>query len=486
MQSVAEEEQIPEAFNSTVAIVGGGFTGAMLAVQLLRRARAGDRAVLIERKPVLGQGVAYATQIGGHLLNVRAKNMSAYPDVPDHFAKWAQKNFSVHVKPDDFLPRALYGKYIFSQFHGAIQAHPDKIRCIQDDCVSLERLGGVAKLGLGSGRTVTAGKVILALGHFPPCDLFLPGKTSDSSRFVSNPWSQNSCSDLKSDDSVLLIGSGLTSVDAVIELRARGFEGTIHILSRRGLLPKSHKTVAPLPSFWSSNHPRTVRELLRLIRLQIKAAEARGSDWRAVIDSLRPSTQETWRSLPRNEQRRFLRHLRTYWDVHRHRIAEQIAEGLAGQLQEGKIRMHAGRVTEYREDGAGVDIAYRSRQRRETMSLRVAKVFNCTGPDNDYRRVGSPLLSDLMGKKFARPDELSLGLDVSDDGALLDAEGTPSDFLYAVGPLRKGNLWETIAVPEIRNQVSDLAKLLRADHTPRQGEASTLPVETHLLTPLYR
>jgi uncharacterized NAD(P)/FAD-binding protein YdhS len=285
---------------------------------------------------------------------------------------------------------------------------------------------------------------------------------------------------------VLLIGSGLTSVDAVIELRARGFEGTIHILSRRGLLPKSHKTVAPLPSFWSSNHPRTVRELLRLIRLQIKAAEARGSDWRAVIDSLRPSTQETWRSLPRNEQRRFLRHLRTYWDVHRHRIAEQIAEGLAGQLQEGKIRMHAGRVTEYREDGAGVDIAYRSRQRRETMSLRVAKVFNCTGPDNDYRRVGSPLLSDLMGKKFARPDELSLGLDVSDDGALLDAEGTPSDFLYAVGPLRKGNLWETIAVPEIRNQVSDLAKLLRADHTPRQGEASTLPVETHLLTPLYR
>jgi uncharacterized NAD(P)/FAD-binding protein YdhS len=486
MQNRAPKEQIAKAFHSNIAIVGGGFTGAMLAVQLLRRAGAGDHVVLIERTPVLGQGVAYGTKINGHLLNVRARNMSAYPDVPDHFVKWAQQNFSVHVKPDDFLPRAVYGRYVTSQLHEAGRAHPDKFQCIQDDCVSLEPLGGVAKIGLASGRGFLAHKVVLALGHFPPGDLLLPGKTSGSSRFVSNPWSLNACADLKPDDSVLLIGSGLTSVDAVIQLRARGFEGTIHILSRHGLLPNSHKAERPFPSLWSSNHPRTVRELLRLIRLQAKATEARGSDWRAVIDSLRPVTQEIWRSLPRTEQRRFLRHLRTYWDVHRHRIAERLAEELAGQLEERHIQMHAGRITEYREDDAGVDVAYRSRQGRETIGLRIAKVVNCTGPDNDYRRVGSPLLSDLMDKKLARPDELSLGLDVSDDGAVLDAKGTPSDFLYALGPLRKGNLWETIAVPEIRHQVADLAKLLCADRSARQEKVSTLPLETRLLTPLYR
>jgi len=457
----------------------------MLAVQLLRRAGAGDHVVLIERTPVLGLGVAYGTQNNGHLLNVRARNMSAYPDVPDHFVKWAQQNYSVHVRPEDFLPRAVYGKYVTSQLHEAARAHPDKFQCIQDDCVSVEPLGGVARIGLASGRGFLAHKVVLALGHFPPGDLLLPGKTSGSARFVSNPWSLNARADLKQDDSVLLIGSGLTSVDTVIELRARGFKGTIHILSRRGLLPNSHKAVKSLPSF-RSNYPRTVRELLRLIRLQVKAAEARGSDWRAVIDSLRPVTQEIWRSLPRTEQRRFLRHLRTYWDVHRHRIAEQLAEELVGQLQEGHIRVHAGRITEYREDDTGVNVAYRSRLRGETISLRVAKVVNCTGPDSDYRRVGSPLLSDLMDKKLARPDELSLGLDVSDDGAVLDAEGTPSDFLYALGPLRKGNLWETIAVPEIRHQVADLAKLLCADRSPRQEEVPTLPLETQLSTPVYR
>ncbi len=494
MPSMTSKNQAEKAFQSTIAIIGGGFTGAMLAVQILQKAGDGDQVVLIERSTVPGRGVAYGTQFDGHLLNVRARNMSAYPDVPDHFVKWAQQHYSPDVKPDDFLPRSLYGRYITAQFQAAIQAYPGKIRCIQDECVSLHRQPGFARIGLASGRVVIADKVVLAVGHFPPGDLFLPGKTADSPRFVPNPWSLNACSDLKQDDSVLLIGSGLTSVDVVIELRARGFKGHIHILSRRGLLPNRHKAITPLPSSWLGNHPRTVRELLRMVRLQIKLAEARGSDWRAVIDSLRPVTQQIWQSLPRTEQRRFLRHLRTYWDVHRHRIAEPIARELAAQIQEGRIQTHAGRITEYREDCSGVDISYRSRKDknkykdkdRQTIRLRVSKVVNCTGPDNDYRRVGSPLLSDLLDKKFVRADELSLGLDVAADGAVLDCQGTPSDFLYALGPLRKGNLWETIAVPELRHQVADLAELLCADRYRRRKAPSPVTAESQLLTPLYR
>ncbi len=492
MQSMTSKNQAEKGFHSTIAIIGGGFTGAMLAVQILQKAVDGDQVLLIERSPVHGLGVAYGTQFDGHLLNVRAKNMSAYPDVPDHFVKWSQQNYSPDVRPDDFLPRSLYGRYITAQFQAAIQAHPGKIRCIQDECVSLHRQQSFARIELASGRSVIADKVVLAVGHFPPSDLSLPGKTADSSRFVSNPWALNACADLKQDDSVLLIGSGLTSVDVVIELRARGFNGPIHVLSRRGLLPNSHKAITPLPAAWINNHPRTVRELLRLIRLQIKLAEARGSDWRAVIDSLRPVTQQIWQSLPRTEQRRFLRHLRTYWDVHRHRIAEPIARELAAQIQEGRIQTHAGRITEYREDSSGVAIAYQSRKGndkdkdRPTIRLRVSKVVNCTGPDNDYRRVGSPLLSDLLDKKFVRADELSLGLDVAADGAVLDCQGTPSDFLYALGPLRKGNLWETIAVPELRHQVADLAELLCADRREKRKAPSPVTVESQLLTPLYR
>ena len=478
--------QPEDDYHSTIAIIGGGFSGAMLAVQLLRRAAGNVRIVLVERDPLPGRGVAYGTQLASHLLNVRAKNMSAYPDAPDHFVRWAQQNYSMFVTPDDFLPRPLYGQYIHSEFQATRRSHPGQLRCIPDEAVSLARLGDVAEIGLASGQAVVADKVVLAFGHFPPGNLPFLTQTPNSSRFVSNPWSGNVALHANRDKSILLIGSGLTSVDVAIELRARGFEGTIHMLSRRGLLPQSHSATVPFPPFWSDSSPRTVRGLLRLIRLQVITAEAHGSDWRAVIDSLRPVTQQIWRALPTAEQRRFLRHLRTYWDVHRHRVAERIGDQLSRQLQSGQMQLHAGRVTEYREDGAGVEVAYRDRNSGQVVRLLVDRVVNCTGPDSDYRRVASPLLKDLMNKGLARPDELSLGLDVTDDGALLDAQGRPSNFLYALGPLRKGKLWETIAVPELRLQVWDLARLLLADHMPEDAATLASSIATEIPASQYQ
>jgi len=331
---------------------------------------------------------------------------------------------------------------------------------------------------------VLADKVVLALGNFPPADLQLPGKTANSSRYVSNPWSSKALMDVSQDKSVLLVGSGLTSVDVTIELRARGFDGTIHILSRRGLLPQRHAAV-PFQPFRMDNLPCTARGFLRTIRLQVEKAEARGSNWREVVDSLRPVTQQIWRGLPPVERRRFLRHLRTYWDVHRHRIAERIADQLTLQLRNGQIQMHAGRITEYREGAGGVEITYRDRKCGEPAKLHVDRVVNCTGPEGDCRRVASPLLLDLMEKGLARPDELSLGLDVSDDGALIDAHGSTSDFLYTLGPLRKGKLWESIAVPELRVQIAELADLLLAD-CQRQSTETACPSTTEVSASLYQ
>jgi len=448
------------AFGSrTVAIVGGGFSGSMLAVELLQRAAGHISVVLIERGPIPGRGVAYGTQFEGHLLNVRAKNMSAYADVPDHFVKWAQRHYSSSVKPDDFLPRPVYGQYVSSQLREAISSGCGSFLCIQGEAVSLERIGNRSEIRLANGQRLLAAKVVLALGNFPPADLQIPGKTPASSRYVPNPWAANALMDVANNDSVLLIGSGLTSVDVTVELRARGFEGTIHILSRRGLLPQRHNAI-PFAPFRINEAPRTVRGLLRMIRGEVKAAEARGSNWREVIDSLRPVTQQIWGSFAPEERRRFLRHLRTYWDVHRHRIAERIADQLTLQIRSGQIQMHAGRITEYHEVAEGVNITYRRRGRGESAKLHVDRVVNCTGPEGDCRRVGSPLLLDLLKKNLARPDLLSLGLDVADDGAVLDARGSFSDSLYALGPLRKGKLWESIAVPELRVQVAELASLL--------------------------
>jgi hydroxyacylglutathione hydrolase len=446
----------------TIVIIGGGFTGATLAAQLLRKSGGVVSLVLIERSARVGCGVAYNTECAEHVLNVRARNMSAYAEDPEHFLEWTRLNHNSSASPDDYLPRRVYGQYVGSLLQREIECHPGQIEHVQDEAVSLARVGDTAQIHLRSGRILYADKVVIALGNFPPGDPQLPGRTRHSQRYVSNPWRISALGDVAQDQSVLLVGSGLTSVDVAVSLRRRRFRGTIHILSRRGLLPQTHNATAPWPPFWNEQSPRTVRGLLRLIRTQVAAAETAGNSWRAVIDSLRPFTQEIWRSLSFMEQRRFLRHARPYWDVHRHRVAPAIGERLASQIQDGQIETHAGRITAYAEDTDTVEVTYRDRESGKVERLRVDRIINCTGPESDCRKVDEVLLTDLIRQKLARPDRLFLGLDVSPDGALIDADGEVSDLVYAIGPVRRGSLWETIAVPELRVQVSEVATLLLA------------------------
>jgi uncharacterized NAD(P)/FAD-binding protein YdhS len=462
----------------TVAIIGGGFTGATLAAQLLRKSGGGVSVALIERSARLGRGVAYSTECAEHLLNVRAKDMSAYLEDPEHFLAWARLNHDPADSPDDYLPRPLYGQYIASVLQQEIDRHPGQLEHVQDEAVSVARVGDSAEIRLRSGRTLFAGKAVIALGNFPPGDPRLSGRTQHSLRYVSNPWKAGALGEVsdgkrddKEDKSVLLIGSGLTSVDVAISLRRSGFRGTIHMLSRRGLLPQAHKATAPWTKFWDEQSPRTVRALLRLIRTQVEAAERAGSGWRAVLDSLRPFTQEIWGSLSFPERRRFLRHLRPYWDVHRHRVAPKIGATLASQIQDGEIEIHAGRIKTYAEDTGGVEVTYRARESGQLERLRVDRVINCTGPESDCRRLDDPLMQNLLAQGLARPDPLFLGIDVDSKGALIHSNGIPSSFLYAIGPARKGFLWETIAVPEIRAQVAPLADHL-ALASEQQAKAS--------------
>jgi uncharacterized NAD(P)/FAD-binding protein YdhS len=470
------------ACDFTIAVIGGGFSGATLAAQLLHNSGDSVSVVLIEKRARLGRGAAYSTECAEHLLNVRARNMSAYPDDPEHFLKWVRLYHDPLASAEDYLPRRLYGQYVASVLEQQIQRHPGRFERVQDEAaaISLARIGNMAEVHLRNGRTLFADKVVLALGNFPPGDPRLPGRTPHSLRYVSNPWRSNlwpsgALGEVSHAEDVLLIGSGLTSVDAAISLRGRGFRGGIHILSRRGQLPQTHKAAAIWPPFWTEQSPRTVRGILRLIHTQLRAAEKLGSDWRAVIDSLRPFTQAIWRSLSFKERRRFLRHVRPYWDAHRHRVAPSIGAWLDSQIRDGQIGIHAGRIAAYAEDAEGVDVTYRDRESGQLERLRVNRVINCTGPESDCRKVDDPLLTNLMRQKLARPDPLFMGLDVAADGALIDAHGDVSDLLYAIGPARKGSLWETIAVPELRVQVSELSRLLVTSLSGKQPRIEESP-----------
>lgn len=444
----------------SVIIVGGGFSGAVLAAHLASQGDEGFSVLVLDRNPTRGRGVAYGTGCGGHLLNVPAGKMSAFDDDPEHFLRWAQAHYDQAVTPGRFLPRRVYGQYIDWVLAYAAGRHSGKITWKNDEVKSVTQTGEDARIQLRSGDVLTAEKVVLALGNFPPAASSLPEAVRKVRGYVPNPWATDALDGAASHDSILLVGSGLTSVDMVIALRERGFKGIIHMLSRHGLLPQIHKPKHAWPEFWAPNAPRTARGLTRLVRDQVKAAVQRGGDWRAVIDSLRCFTPAIWQSLPMKEKRRFLRHIRPYWEVHRHRVAPEIGGLVERQIASGEIKAHSGRIVDCRERENRTEVIFGDRKSGTHVSLVVDRIVNCTGPETDCRKLNDPLLRDLLGQGLARPDALSLGLDAAEDGALIDARGLASNVIYVVGPARKGRLWESTAVPEIRQQIAELSSLL--------------------------
>jgi uncharacterized NAD(P)/FAD-binding protein YdhS len=305
---------------------------------------------------------------------------------------------------------------------------------------------------------------------------------ASGSRYFRNPWSAETFEGVEGLSNILLVGSGLTSMDVVMQLRVQGCRGPIHVVSRNGLLPQPHKaTDASLP-FWNESSPKNTRGLLVLVRKQIRQAQQQGMEWQSAFDSLRPLVAQIWQSLPEEEKRRFLRHVRPYWEVHRHRAAPEVAKSAADQISSGHLQVRAGRITDYVEDKSGVTVTCRDRKSGKATTVKVDRVINCTGPQSDYRRVENPFMSALLAEDWARPDRLLLGLDVSPDGALVGRDGNVSQSLYAIGPARKGSLWESTAVPELREQIHKLVQHLvdqagQATDTERAGVDSS-PSET--------
>jgi uncharacterized NAD(P)/FAD-binding protein YdhS len=277
---------------------------------------------------------------------------------------------------------------------------------------------------------------------------------------VNDPWAPGAL-DRVADDAApaLLVGTGLTMVDVALSLRERRPRKTMTALSRRGYLPQVHRLGAPYP-LAAKTFPTTVRQLLRAIRTEIREGAKNGHSWHAVLDSLRPHSQAIWRSLSQDEQRRFLRHARAHWDVHRHRIAPEIADKLASMRAGKNLVVAAGRIERIESSEAGIAVTYRPRGAASAKSLLVGHVVNCTGPDARYAPAVSPLVAALRRRGLVRPHPLGLGLDGTTDGRLFQADGTVSPLLFAIGPMRQPLLWETTAVPELRGQTAAMAELV--------------------------
>ncbi len=442
---------------SDVAIIGGGYSGIVLAIQLLRCCRGTLSIVIVDRSSRPGRGVAYDTRCHDHLLNVRAGSMSALAGEPDHFIDWIEESGSASFAPDTFVPRSLYGEYIEHTLRRSLDCNPHcQVTYLTGNAVSLAHSESGFKVCLEDGAHIQSTVAVLAMGNTRPSDP-LRGKRIAKRFYGDFAWEESALRDIPTDGTVLLIGSGLTAIDQVLGLKAQGFRGTISMVSRRGKLPAVHGSAVPWNVDWADWLPVTVSSATREVRRQIHLASQCDVDWRSVIDSIRPWTSGIWKQWPLQERQRFLRHIRPFWEASRHRLPPATHQAIEALIACGALRVLAGRVTEAIQKDTKVDISIVLRGTRETVSLSADRIINCTG-SGTCDRVQDPFIERLLEMGLASYDPLRIGMGTDDHGRLIGASGKSAANLYALGPLRKATLWETTAVPEIREQALELAE----------------------------
>ncbi|HEX8387371.1 MAG TPA: FAD/NAD(P)-binding protein [Sphingomonas sp.] len=436
-----------------VLIVGGGFSGTLLAINLLRHE--GPRATVVERREgQVARGVAYSAAHSSHLLNVRAGNMSALPDDPDHFVRWLEGHGL--GGRTSFVPRTTYGAYLREMLDRACAEAPGRLRIVDGEAVGLDADERSTRLVLADGSTIEGDAAVLAVGNLPPHDP--PGLDADrlpSNLYSPDPWAADIGEGLRDEDTAVLIGTGLTAIDAALLLDAGGFRGRILALSRRGLAPHAHADGKAYPAGVSERPGGPVSSVVRHVR-----ERARDTEWRTAVDELRPMTQMMWGAASREERARFLRHARPYWDVHRHRLAPEVAARIEALVEAGRLTFAAGKTLGAERTDDGVTLRWRPRGSDRIEETRAARIVNCTGPQGDLTRSREPLLRRLMDGGAIRPDALRLGLDVDACARVVDARGRASDRLHAIGPMTRGGVWEIVAVPDIRWQAWTLARRL--------------------------
>lgn len=439
------------------AIIGGGAAGVLLALRLLRDGAAGQTIALIEPGEP-GRGVAYGTDDPAHLLNVVAGNMSADADTPDDFLAFLHAR-NGEADPASYRPRLEYADYLRTRLAEAISASPMRLRHFKQAAIRLQHDGDNSIVHVRDGEKITARKTVLATGNHPR----VLARDAEQPRIVS-AWEADALRQIGRDDAIAILGSGLSMVDVVLSLDARGHRGTISVVSRHGLLPLAHPPHKQKLDFdRHALQAMPLRQRLRVLRKTAAEAAHKAIGWQALMDALRHHVRELWQSLDSREQRRFLRHAVRHWDVHRHRIAPAVAAQLQAHIAAGRLNVLAARVIATNTSDTAVTLHVQPRHQHHAGTLKADWLINATGIETRASGFDDPLLCGLLADGLARPGPHDLGFDCAADAAVLDANGSPQPWLAAIGSLRLGNLWESTAIPDLRIDAAALAKRLLAE-----------------------
>lgn len=443
-----------------VSIIGAGFSGSALTLALLDRLQPQDQLYLVGDSMSFGRGLAYGTSNPFHLLNVPAGNMSIFPAEPRHFVHWLARRAAlaetgeIDALAQRYVARATYGDYLQDTLvQASVKVGANALQVIPLRASNMERGPKGWRLYLTDRSHIRVDTVVLAMGNFM--------SRAVQGVYYGNPWDPHTFANVKADERILVIGTGLTAIDVLIFLETLGHTGRVDVLSRRGLLPQVHhnghftKPGTPSAVQWKPGLPLST--LMRAVRREIAETGAAGYCWQSVVDALRYQVQALWEALPTTERRRFLRHLKPWWDSHRHRMAPEIAERINRLLQCGRVKIIAGKILGITQQEGLASVTLRKRGQDVTDTRAYDRIIDCSGPQTDLRQAGDPFLDKLFQVALVRPDTLELGLDITADCRVLDGTGLAMGDLFAVGPLTRAAFWEIIAVPDIREQCAQIA-----------------------------
>jgi uncharacterized NAD(P)/FAD-binding protein YdhS len=438
-----------------IGIVGAGFAGTSLLAALNQITTSPLEIFLFEKTGHFGTGIAYSTKSPFHLLNVRANDMSALESESSHFVDWLTQSELAKSYLDDsqplgnqFAPRFLYGNYLQEMLTALKASDKLKVTLIPTEVINI--IPGDSHYTLITAtESIAVDQVVLALGNSLPA---APAFPVSPQHYIANPWQYEAIKKIPAQDTVILVGSGLTMVDSVLSLYHQKHQGKIIALSRHGLLPRPHGKIKSTYAF-TPPFPQRLSQLVKLLR-----AAAKDNEWQAVINAFRQYIPQIWGNLSKNDKKRFLRHGMTLWNIHRHRVPAPVNE-LLNQLQRsGQLEVISGRVVAF-NDGI---FTFTRRGSGKINSLPAQWLINCMGPSLGLNQKTNPLAQALVQLGLAQWDANNLGFNVTPWGALLDAQGKAASTLYTLGSPAKGAIWESTAAPEIRKQSLALAKLLVA------------------------
>jgi uncharacterized NAD(P)/FAD-binding protein YdhS len=450
---------LTDAGGLTIAIVGGGFSGAAMAIHLARAAAPGLRILLFEPCAQPGLGLAYGTTEPAHRVNARAARMSLFPDEPAHFRDWVLATGACTDDAQATLPdgrlyprRAVFGRYVAAQLAPLLES--GRVIHVRDCVEDLAWAGAAWLVRAASGQVHDAEIVVLATGQAPAVAPPVLAPLAGHPAFIAAPLTQGLAS-IARDAAVLIVGTGLTMADAVAALDRQGHTGKICAISRRGQAPRPHAEAEHPPWRAFGDPPATARTLLRRVRAAVRQAAAAGLPWQSVFDGLRCEAQTLWSALPPAERRRLLRHARPFWDTHRFRLPPPVGDVLRRRLDDGSLAIRAASLIGAAPDGARL----RVRLRDTRTGLTADESFDAILVTAGFGRIGESghgLVCKLLAAGLVAIDETGQGLRCDPQGRAV-AETMPGP-LYLLGPPARGSFADVTGVPEIARLASVIAK----------------------------